>query len=82
MDEADFDAGLRITCLLLVIWGERSHTRSVHGDVLLVWRDFGRDATGGPIACGHYVQEEAPEETLRFMLDFFDDKANASEQAS
>jgi haloacetate dehalogenase len=82
MDEADFDAGLRVKCPLLVIWGERSHTGSVHGDVLSVWRDYANDATGGPIACGHYVQEEAPEETLRFMLNFFDDKADSSEQAS
>jgi len=24
--------------LLLVIWGSRSHTEGVHGDVLAVWR--------------------------------------------
>jgi len=72
MDKADFAAGNRITVPLLVVWGARSHTAGVHGDVLAVWRrNYATDATGGPIPCGHYVPEEAPEETLRHFLAHF-----------
>jgi haloacetate dehalogenase len=71
MDDADFRAGRKVECPLLVVWGARSHTGTVHGDVLAVWRDYAAHATGGPIDCGHYVPEEAPEETLRYFLAHF-----------
>jgi haloacetate dehalogenase len=71
MDTADHAAGRKIECPLLVLWGARSHTGTVHGDVLAVWRRYAENATGGPIDCGHYVPEEAPEETLRALLDHF-----------
>jgi haloacetate dehalogenase len=71
MDDADFRAGRKVECPLLVVWGARSHTGTVHGDVLAVWRDYAADATGGPIDCGHYVPEEAPEATLRHFLGHF-----------
>lgn len=72
MDEADFDAGLRVQCPLLVIWGSRSHTGSVFGDVLGIWRAYAaNDCVGGSIDCGHYVPEESPDETLKWFQDFF-----------
>ena len=71
MDKADHAAGRKIDCPLLVIWGARSHTGAVHGDVLGIWRDFASKASGGPIDCGHYVPEEAPQETLDWFLRFF-----------
>lgn len=69
MDEADRDR--RITCPTLVLWGKQSHTGRVYGDVLAIWRDYAVDATGGPLDCGHYVPEHAPEETLAWFLRFF-----------
>jgi len=71
MDTADFKAGNQVTAPLLAIWGARSHTGIVHGDVLAVWKDYASDVTGGPIDCGHYVPEEAPDETLRWFLKHF-----------
>ena len=71
MDDADFARGHKIQCPLLVIWGARSHTGTVHGDVLAVWKDYAVNATGGPIACGHYVPEEAPRETLDWLVRHF-----------
>lgn len=72
MDDADFQANRKVTCPLLVVWGARSHTGTVHGDVLGVWKGYASDASGGPIECGHYVPEEAPEDTLRYFLAHFD----------
>ena len=43
----------------------------VYDDVLKVWRDYGAEVSGGPIACGHYVPEEAPDETLGWFLMHF-----------
>jgi haloacetate dehalogenase len=71
MDEADRKAGHKVGNPLLVLWGAKSHTGTVHGDVLAVWRDYATEVTGGPIDCGHYVPEEAPDETLRWLLRHF-----------
>jgi haloacetate dehalogenase len=71
MDTEDFNSGRKARQPLLAIWGSRSHTGSVHGDCLEIWKRYGADVTGGPIDCGHYVPEEAPEETLDWFLKFF-----------
>ena len=72
MDTADFAAGRKITVPLLVIWGQRSHTEGVHGDVLEIWkRSYAEDAWGGALPCGHYVPEEAPEETFQHFMKHF-----------
>jgi haloacetate dehalogenase len=71
MDTADFSAGRKVECPLLVVWGARSHTGTVHGDVLGVWKAYAGNASGGPIDCGHYVPEEAPEATLDWLLRHF-----------
>jgi haloacetate dehalogenase len=54
-----------------VTWGAKSHTGTVYDDVLKVWRDYGAEVSGGPIACGHYVPEEAPDETLGWFMKHF-----------
>jgi haloacetate dehalogenase len=53
------------------VWGAKSHTGTVYDDVLKIWRDYGADVSGGPINCGHYVPEEAPQETLDWFLRHF-----------
>jgi haloacetate dehalogenase len=55
----------------LAIWGSRSHTGTVYGDVLPIWREYASAVTGGPIECGHYVPEDAPEETYDWFMKFF-----------
>jgi haloacetate dehalogenase len=73
MDDADFDAGNHVRCPLLVLWGERSHTQTVHGDVLGHWRAYAAgEISGKALPCGHYVQEEAPAETLAWLEGFLD----------
>ena len=71
MDTADKDK--KVQCQLLVIWGAKSHAGTVYGNVLDVWREYGVDVIGGPIDCGHYVPEEAPEETYDWFMKFFPD---------
>ena len=53
LDSADVAAGRRVRQPLLVLWGRRSHTGRVYGDVLAVWRRYADDVRGGPLDCGH-----------------------------
>jgi len=71
MDSADVEAGRRVNQPLLVLWGSQSHTGRVYGDVLDIWRRYAEDVRGGPLDCGHYVPEEAPDGVYDAFLGFF-----------
>ena len=65
------DRGLRrIQCPVLALWGAEGFVGK-HYDVLAVWRDWTDDVRGRGLPCGHYLAEEAPEETLAEFLGFF-----------
>ena len=68
IDGADRAAGKRITAPLHVLWGGR---RGRHREVLEVWRIWADEVTGRPLDCGHFLPEEAPEETTAELLAFF-----------
>jgi haloacetate dehalogenase len=67
-DEAD-RGKRRIVCPLLVLWGETGPVGRL--DPLAVWREWADDVRGGPVACGHHIPEEAPEETIAELRAFF-----------
>lgn len=67
LDEADLGRR-RIACPMLALWG--TGRRSRHGDVLGEWRKWADDVRGRGLDCGHFLPEEAPEETCRELLDF------------
>jgi haloacetate dehalogenase len=64
------DRGRRLTMPLLVLWGERSSQGSGY-DVLGVWREHAENVSGHGIASGHFLPEEAPEETYEALHGFF-----------
>ena len=66
-----FEAGRKLTMPTLAIWGARSHTGTVWGDLVPIWEHYAEEVTGGPIDCGHYVPEEAPDETCAWFMRFF-----------
>jgi haloacetate dehalogenase len=69
LDEAD-RGQRRITCPVLVLWGLRGALEKLY-DVLDIWREWADDLRGGGIDCGHYLAEEAPDETYSELRGFF-----------
>jgi haloacetate dehalogenase len=70
LDEADHAAGNRIACPVLALGGARGFVGR-HYDVLGVWRDWAGDVQGRGFDCGHYLAEEAPDETGAEFMRFF-----------
>lgn len=68
-DRASRAAGERVRCPLLALWGKRGSMERFY-DVLQTWRDVADDVRGHAIECGHFLPEEAPEETLAALRDF------------
>jgi haloacetate dehalogenase len=71
LDEADRAEGRRIACPVLVLWGRRNNLEELFGDPLAIWREWADDVRGRPLECGHYLAEEAPEETYAELRGFF-----------
>ncbi len=69
LDEAD-RGKKRIECPVLVLWSRRGELEEWY-DVLAIWRDWADDVRGRSLDCGHYLAEEAPDETYAELHAFF-----------
>ncbi len=69
-DDADAAAGRRVTQPLLALWGARGAMGRMY-DVLASWQDVADRAQGASVDAGHFLAEEAPDETLAALEDFF-----------
>ncbi len=67
-DEADRGTR-RIACPVLALWGR--DVLAEWYDVLAIWRDWADDVRGQALDCGHYLAEEAPDETYAALHAFF-----------
>ena len=64
------EAGHTIQCPVLVIWGTQSHTEKMF-DPREVWPQYVRSLPQFcPLPCGHYLSEEAPNETYAELRAF------------
>jgi haloacetate dehalogenase len=61
------DAGSRIGCPLLVLWGRHGAMERIY-DVFGTWTDQGVDVRGRALDSGHFLAEEAPGQTARELL--------------
>jgi haloacetate dehalogenase len=69
LDEADRGTR-RITCPVLALWA--GHGQLPHWyDVLAIWSEWADDVRGRAVASGHYLAEEAPDETFAELHAFF-----------
>ena len=65
LDEADFGKR-KIACPTLVMYGRFIARLSP----LEVWRQWADEVTARELSCGHFLPEEAPEETLSALREF------------
>ncbi len=71
MDEVDIKAGRKIEVPVLLLWGATGGVGRNH-DSMTIWRRYAADIRDGKaLPCGHYLMEEAPDETYRELHAFF-----------
>jgi len=71
MDEADDRAGNKIEAPVHALWGAKNSVGQLW-DVLATWREKAISrVTGRSLDCGHFLQEERPEETFDELQHFF-----------
>lgn len=68
-DEADLAAGRKITCPLLVLWGDSGIPGDM-SDPSASWRRWAEQVETGIVAGGHFLAEENPQATLDQLLPF------------
>jgi haloacetate dehalogenase len=70
MDRADDEAGKKIKCPLHVLWGGKNVIGS-EWDLLATWREkCAAPVTGKALDCGHFLQEERPQDLLAELRHF------------
>jgi haloacetate dehalogenase len=62
-DRADRDAGRKLTMPMMALWGAQGVVGNMF-DCLADWQAVSHNAIGRALPCGHFVPEEAPQETL------------------
>jgi haloacetate dehalogenase len=71
-DRADRDAGRKVRCPLLALWGDRGTVHRCFRP-LEEWRRVAEGGVeGGPLPSGHYLPEEVPDEVLRVLVPFLE----------
>ena len=63
------DADRKVACPLLILWGEKGVVGRLY-EPLAIWREKARHVEGAALPCGHFLPEEAPEETLTALHKF------------
>lgn len=69
-DDADAAAGRRLGCPVLMVWATRDDMERLYGDPVAIWRRWADTVTGQPIASGHHIAEEAPDDLAAALASF------------
>ena len=72
-NEADLAAGRKVACPVLALWGGKGYVGKIYNalETWCTWTDETNKVSGHALPCGHFLPEEAPEETLEGLLGFF-----------
>jgi haloacetate dehalogenase len=71
LDETD-RGRRRIGCPVLALWSSEGPLQLWY-DALAVWRGWAERVRGRALECGHFLPEEAPDETYAALREFFAD---------
>ncbi len=71
-DRADRDAGRRVRCPGLALWGERGTVHRCFRPIEEWRRVADAEVTGRALPSGHYLPEEVPEDVLRDLVPFLE----------
>ena len=66
------DYGKKIKNPIYVMWGEYGFVGNNY-QVIDVWKEYATNVKGRGLPCGHYIPEESPVETLKFLLEFLNE---------
>jgi len=55
---------------LLALWGAKGLVHKLY-DVAGVWREKATNVEGAGLACGHFLPEEAADDTSAALIEFF-----------
>ena len=69
LEHSNADGGKKVTCPLLVLWGERGTVGRLY-DPMKIWRAHATNVTGKALPAGHFLPEEVPNETLAELMRF------------
>ena len=67
------DYGNKIKNPIYVMWGEYGFVGNNY-KVIDVWKEYATNVKGKGLPCGHYIPEESPGETLKFLLEFLNEE--------
>jgi haloacetate dehalogenase len=73
MDSKDFEAGRKIECPALILWGGTGSVgRNSNPGPVEIWQRYAKNIVdAGALPCGHYLTDEAPAETTAALRNFF-----------
>ncbi len=69
-DAEDRAAGRRLACPVLTLWGI-DYIGDEEPTPVTIWKRWADRVEGRGLACGHFLQEEAPEEVAEALTAFF-----------
>jgi haloacetate dehalogenase len=75
-DEAD-RGHRKIACPVLALWSKHGAVEAWY-DALAIWSDWADDVRGHALDCGHFLPEEAPDETYAELRAFFRDDSEST----
>ncbi|HEY1856650.1 alpha/beta fold hydrolase [Acidocella sp.] len=71
MDTEDFEAGRKVSCPTMLLWGAKGGVGRNH-DAREIWSHYATNIVRATtVPSGHYVQEECPDETYAKLREFF-----------
>jgi len=65
------DGAGRIACNTLVLWGERGVVNRLFDPMALWQAQCAAKVSGAALPAGHFIPEELPDETARYLKEFF-----------